>query len=225
MNFCFNENILSNETAKNLFDSGWTEEEIDKYFTYLCNVRKKNQFAKHGKTARSDSQRNKTYQAEWKFWDMLPQRENLKQIRNFNDIEEAQKRCAQIEESATWKKVARCRFPIRIREKKTRGNSGNLGFARSDNLIALRKGGGNEYVLLHEMAHCAGFRHHDAGFRYTLLKLVSAFIGKEQAKMLKHCFKDKGLKTTMPKAKEAKTPEQWLVMHRRMEKARAARAA
>jgi hypothetical protein len=76
----------------------------------------------------------------------------------------------------------------------------------------------NQYVLLHEMAHCAGNMHHDTQFRIDLLKLVSRFIGKEQAEYLKSCFKEKKLKIKINT--NVMNPDAWMKMNKRMEMAR-----
>jgi hypothetical protein len=73
------------------------------------------------------------------------------------------------------------------------------------------------------MAHCAGNMHHDTQFRIDLLKLVSRFIGKEQAAHLKACFKEKKLKLTINK--NVMNPDAWMKMKIRMEKARETMAA
>jgi len=76
----------------------------------------------------------------------------------------------------------------------------------------------NQYVLLHELAHSVGNMHHDTEFRIDLLKLVSRFIGKEQATYLKKCFKEKKLKLSI--SKNVLNPDAWMKMKLRMEKAR-----
>jgi hypothetical protein len=65
--------------------------------------------------------------------------------------------------------------------------------------------------------------HHDVGFRICLLKLVSRFLGREQAQELKSQFKARKLKVTI--SNNIKSPEQWFKTYERLESARAARAA
>ena len=92
------------------------------------------------------------------------------------------------------------------------------GRAWRNNIDLNVKVGMNQYVLLHEMAHCAGNMHHDTQFRIDLLKLVSRFIGKEQAEYIKACFKEKKLKLKINT--NIMKPDAWMKMNKRMEMAR-----
>jgi len=65
----------------------------------------------------------------------------------------------------------------------------------------------NEYVLLHELAHSSGNMHHDISFRKDLLRLVSRFIGRDAAKILKEEFKNAGLK--MSRKASILDPVEW----------------
>ena len=78
-----------------------------------------------------------------------------------------------------------------------------------------RNYGLNQYVLLHELAHECGNRHHDIQFRKDLIRLVSRFMGRAQAKCLLGEFRKKKLK--MSRKQNIKTPEQWLAGYLKME--------
>ena len=86
--------------------------------------------------------------------------------------------------------------------------------------VALRPGcGTNKYTIIHELAHSAGNMHHDVGFRQTLVKLVSRFLGTEMAKDLKKEFRSRKLKMTV--SQTIKSPLKWLEDYNKMAALRA----
>ena len=86
--------------------------------------------------------------------------------------------------------------------------------------VALRPGcGTNKYTIIHELAHSAGNMHHDVGFRQTLVKLVSRFLGTEMAKDLKKEFRSRKLKMTV--SQTIKSPLKWLEDYNKMATLRA----
>jgi hypothetical protein len=85
--------------------------------------------------------------------------------------------------------------------------------------IALRPNHGtNKYTIIHELAHTAGNMNHDVGFRQTLVKLVSRFLGVRVAKDLKKEFRSRKLKMSV--SQSIMSPLKWLESYERMEKIR-----
>jgi len=69
-------------------------------------------------------------------------------------------------------------------------------------------------VVLHELAHTAGHMHHDVGFRQTLVKLISRFLGTDVAKELKRQFRSRKIKMTV--SQTIQSPGKWLENYRKM---------
>jgi hypothetical protein len=89
--------------------------------------------------------------------------------------------------------------------------------------VALRPNHGtNKYVIIHELAHTAGNMHHDVGFRQTLVKLVSRFLGVQMAKDLKKEFRSRKLKMSV--SQNIMSPLKWLESYQRMENMRSKRS-
>ena len=182
-----------------LKEKGWHGEHIMKFLDY---VNKKETLIetgrKNGKHSR-DSAKSKVYSAEFKY------ERTYGYGKKFKNLKEAQKYCDKVLASKTWKKISTAGVKnIALAEM---SGSRTMGRAWSHNIDLNRKSGLNQYVLLHEMAHSAGNMHHDVRFRINLLKLVSRFIGSEQAAYLKACFKEKKLKVT--ESSNIKSPEVW----------------
>lgn len=193
-----------------LKEKGWHGEHIMKFLDY---VNKKETLIetgrKNGKHSR-DSAKSKVYSAEFKY------ERNYGYGKKFKNLEEAQKYCDKVLASKTWKKISTAGVKnIALAEM---SGSRTMGRAWSHNIDLNRKSGLNQYVLLHEMAHSAGNMHHDVRFRINLLKLVSRFIGSEQAAYLKACFKEKKLKVT--ESSNIKSPEVWKKGYDRLAAAR-----
>ena len=193
-----------------LKEKGWHGEHIMKFLDY---VNKKETLIetgrKNGKHSR-DSAKSKVYSAEFKY------ERTYGYGKKFKNLEEAQKYCDKVLASKTWKKISTAGVKnIALAEM---SGSRTMGRAWAHNIDLNRKSGLNQYVLLHEMAHSAGNMHHDVRFRINLLKLVSRFIGSEQAAYLKACFKEKKLKVT--ESSNIKSPEVWKKGYDRLAAAR-----
>ena len=193
-----------------LKEKGWHGEHIMKFLDY---VNKKETLIetgrKNGKHSR-DSAKSKVYSAEFKY------ERTYGYCKKFKNLEEAQKYCDKVLASKTWKKISTAGVKNIALAEMT--GTRTMGRAWANNIDLNRKSGLNQYVLLHEMAHSAGNMHHDVRFRINLLKLVSRFIGSEQAAYLKACFKEKKLKVT--ESSNIKSPEVWKKGYDRLAAAR-----
>lgn len=136
-----------------------------------------------------DSGRKRVYRAEWFF-------QRVTTIKRFNSIAEAQAMADRVLASKLWEELCKSNcYQISIKPTKGRCSTARWG------TIRLTSGGMEHYTLLHEMAHCAGYWHHDIGFRACLIKLVREFIGENEAFLLENIFNQRGLKTKIPKSK------------------------
>lgn len=162
-----------------------------------------------------DSEKTKTYKAEWEF------RKKVK-VRQFESIEEAQKYADKICKSATWEKIYNEKYSgttrVSVQAKKRNTGRNTAGWASGSTITLDTRVGLDEYTLLHEMSHCAGNWHHGRSFRYDLLRLMSRFMGKEAANVLKKEFR--GAKLACGEARQPMTYEQWLASRNRIMKAR-----
>jgi hypothetical protein len=222
---CYNSD--QRPVVKALQGENWDNEEIQKYLDYLNRKRTLiNTGRKHGKYSR-DSDRSKVYNAEFKY------ESRYGMGLQFANIAMAQKYCDKILASATWKKMSKGRVSENLaitlgtmRGSRIAGRAWGPRYWGHHIELNTTRGlddlpiGLNQYVLFHELAHCVGNMHHDTEFRIDLLKLVSRFIGKEQATYLKKCFKEKKLKLSINK--KVMAPEQWRKMSQRISKARSA---
>jgi len=194
--------------AQNLQSLNWDNSDIMSYLAYLNKKQTLIETGrKHGKYSR-DSDRSKVYKSEFKY------ERTYGTGKQFKNLAEAQKYCDHVLASKTWQKMSN---NTHIALSTMYGNR-TAGRAWRNNIDLNVNGGMNQYVLLHEMAHCAGNMHHDTQFRIDLLKLVSRFIGKEQAEYLKACFKEKKLKLKINT--NIMKPDAWMKMNKRMEMAR-----
>ncbi len=193
-----------------LKEKGWHGEHIMKFLDY---VNKKETLIetgrKNGKHSR-DSAKSKVYSAEFKY------ERTYGYGKKFKNLKEAQKYCDKVLASKTWKKISTA--GVRNIALAEMTGTRTMGRAWDNNIDLNRKSGLNQYVLLHEMAHSAGNMHHDVRFRINLLKLVSRFIGSEQAAYLKACLKEKKLKVT--ESSNIKSPEVWKKGYDRLAAAR-----
>lgn len=194
--------------VKALQANNWDNDDI---MTYLSYLNKKKTLIKtgrkHGKHSR-DSDRSKVYRSEFKY------EQTYGTGKRFKNLKEAQKYCDKVLASVAWNKMSN----VTHIALSTMTGHRTAGRAWRNNIDLNIRSGMNQYVLLHEMAHSAGNMHHDTQFRIDLLKLVSRFIGKEQATYLKKCFKEKKLKLSINK--NVLNPDSWMKMKLRMEKAR-----
>jgi hypothetical protein len=187
------------------------------YAEYVAKAKKKNVVLNMGRNTLRDSTQQKTYNAENKFM--------AKYGRGvvFHTVEEAQKFADRVFASKVWEKhktnrVSRNSPTIEFSNKMTRYS----GVAYS-NRIVLSRNGMNVYILLHELAHTNGHRHHDSSFRKCLVAFITKFMGKELGEALKKEFKDAGLKMTIPIAKPVKEFKDWYTFYQRAAVARYAR--
>jgi hypothetical protein len=184
------------------------------YAEYVAKANQKNMALRMGRNTFSDSTRQKTYDAESKF------RSTHGRGKVFLTVEEAQKFADKVFASKVWEKyktnaVSRTSPRIEYSNRLTRCS----GVAYS-NYIVLNRNGMNEYILLHELAHTNGHRHHDSTFRRCLVAFVTKFMGKEQGEFLNKQFKEAGLKMNVPTVKSVKKFKDWHIMLKRMETAR-----
>lgn len=192
---------------------------------YYYNQYLREHQVKQNKGARGrDTERTKTYRAEWAFYDTNGYG------REFDSIAEVQKYVNKITKSKTYRKLWQEAYESRKHKDfgaifrgtqvsvapKKRNGAGNAGIAYVENnhIVLDTKTGMNEYTVLHELAHCVGHPHHGRSFRRTLVKLVSRFMGTEVANALKVEFKQRKLPYGEPR--KPKTFDQWLAAKARM---------
>ena len=150
-----------------------------------------------------DSEKSKTYAAEWKLESEHP--DLIGPLKDFKDVEKFVK---QVTASKTWEKVSRYHGKVRVVQSRNMGSrAAYMGRSHGSWIEISPAFDFNKYIVLHELAHSAGFNHHHVTFRECLLKLVSRFLGRETAAILKANFKEQGLRVTPSKAKD---PESWL---------------
>jgi predicted metal-dependent hydrolase len=192
--------------------AGLGPELSNKYAEYVA---KRDRKIRTGRVAKKDASKTRVYNAEWKFEKKFPGK-------TLADVNEARKFAEKVVKSKTWTKITDSRIVPVIEMKKDMGNhSATAGVAYGYGLIKLcPRHGLDTYVILHELAHSAGYMHHDLPFRKALLTLVSRFMGREAAKYLKECFKEQGLKMIVKKTK-LMSPLEWLEKYNKMEAMRA----
>jgi hypothetical protein len=166
-----------------------------------------------------DSERSKTYQAEWAFQKRV-------KVKQFKNLKEAQKRAKQIYATKKWQKVWKLerdttrdlmKQPAVVLKERNTGR-GTAGWTDGWSVTLDSKAGLDEYTLLHELAHCLGHMHHGRSFRRALLELVGGFMGTEAKKILKAEFKKK--KLAFGKASKPMSIEQWRFAKQHMENIR-----
>ena len=195
-------------------NAGYETKLIQGYIDYLQKQKMGQNKGSYGK----DSEKTKTYKCEWAF-----QREYGK-IKDFDTIRQAQKRCDQITQSDTWKKLRaehnRSVADVIVKSKARNTGRKTAGWACGNTITLDMIVGLDEYTLIHEMTHCLGNWHHGRQFRRDLLKLVSRFMGRDAATILKAKFKEKKLACGEPR--KPMEFEQWLSTKERMAKMRSA---
>ena len=157
-----------------------------------------------------DSERQKTYNAEFAFEESNPH------VTKVMSIEECQKFVRRVLKSKLWGEF--------VAEKSEHGEYGKRKAVKNVKVVEMNSSrfsgvcyggiikldtstGTNKYVILHELTHSAGFNKHDHKFRAALLRLVSRFLGRAEAKSLKQSFREHKLRYTKP---VIKGPEAWL---------------
>lgn len=172
-----------------------------------------------GANGRNDTEKSKTYQAEFAF-------QRRYKVKDFKTIEEAQKRAKQIYKTKKWQKVWKLesrtnrdlmKQPAVVLKERNTGR-GFAGWSDGWSVVLDSKAGLDEYTLLHELTHCLGHMHHGRSFRRALLELVGAFIGADAKKILKEEFTKRKLKCG--KARQPLTYAQWNAARKKMEKIR-----
>lgn len=206
------------------FDRPFHGSDEDQYNEYLRNHQNKQNRGERGR----DTERTKTYRAEWALYDTNGYG------REFETISDVQKYVTKITKSKTYIKMWQDAYESRKDKDfgaifrgthisvsaKQRNGSGNAGLAYvEENRIVLDTHTGmNEYTVLHELAHCVGHAHHGRSFRQTLVKLTSRFMGTAAATALKKELKQR--KLSYGEARKPKTFDQWMAAKARMESIR-----
>lgn len=188
---------------------GWDNSTIQKYLNYRMDRTRK---VTRGRTAYKDSMQSRVYEAEAQYT------YNMGNGKKFKTIEECEKYVKQVTKSKLWADL--CGGDSKVITVGTMGSRRWAGMAYGSH-INLSIGGYNQYTILHELAHCCGNMHHDISFRRDLLKLVSRFLGRENAACLKKAFKTHGLKLSMKSS--VKEPLEWFETYNRMAEMRARR--
>ena len=186
---------------------------------YAEYVRKHSHKQNRGAAGRRDSEKSKTYQAEFAF-------QRRYKVKDFKNLKEAQKRAKQIYATKKWQKVWKLegrterdlmKQPAVVLKERNTGR-GTAGWTDGWAVVLDSKAGLDEYTLLHELAHCLGHMHHGRSFRRALLELVGAFIGADAKKILKEEFAKRKLACGV--ARKPLTYTQWKAARKKMEKIR-----
>lgn len=189
---------------------GFNDYLVDKYNDY---VRKRTRQVMTGRVSyRKDGSMGKCYRAEWNF-----QAKHGDGI-VFDTVKEAQKYCERVVKSKTYQELGGINAYV-VGKKDMGSRSRFSGMAYEGGKIQLcPRSGMNQYVLLHELAHQCGPKHHDVKFRQILVRLVSRFMGRDKAKALKQEFRALGLK--MSQRSTIKSPQKWLEDYFKMQRLR-----
>ena len=162
-----------------------------------------------------DSGRSKVYQSEFAVQRLYPEcSSNLSE-------KECQKYFNRIVKSKTYQSLVtgdRGMSDPQLRFMKASQNARVAGQASYYGIALRPNHGTNKYTIIHELAHTAGNMNHDVGFRQTLVKLVSRFLGVRVAKDLKKEFRSRKLKMSV--SQSIMSPLKWLESYERMEKIR-----
>jgi len=181
---------------------GWDDDTTQKYLNYRT---KRSSTIRRGRTAFKDSNQSKVYKSEYKY------HKTHGYGQKYKTIEECEKYVKRITKSKLWAELCGGdRKVITVASFRARRWAG-MAYGSHINLSV---SGYNQYVILHELAHCCGNMHHDVSFRRDLVRLISRFLGREQAKHLKQCFLSDGLKMTIKST--VKEPEVWLASFNKM---------
>lgn len=182
---------------------------------YAEYKRKHSHKQNRGAAGRVDSERGKTYQAEFAF-------QRRYKVKDFKNLKEAQKRAKQIYATKKWQKVWKLegrterdlmKQPAVVLKERNTGR-GTAGWTDGWSVVLDSKAGLDEYTLLHELTHCLGHMHHGRSFRRALLELVGAFIGADAKKILKEEFKKRKLACGV--ARKPMTYTQWKAARERL---------
>ena len=201
---------MSGTDAYQLASKSMKHELANKYAEYYT---KKTRQIKSNRLQNSyvDSGRNKVYQSEFATERKFPDcRESMTE-------KEITKYYKRIVKSKTYQSLitsgGQSNPPLRIM-KQVKYNVRVAGQASYRGVALQPSCGMNKWVVLHELAHTAGYMHHDVGFRQTLVKLISRFLGTEVAKELKRQFRSRKIKMTVSQI--IQSPEKWLESYQKM---------
>tara|TARA_B100000575_G_scaffold283654_1_gene276744 strand:- start:667 stop:1341 length:675 start_codon:yes stop_codon:yes gene_type:complete len=207
--------LVYRSSQKNLVEElqakGWNNSTIQKYLDYQI---KREHTIKRGRAAYKDSERSKLYKAE-RAWIKDLKKHGLS-YKEFDSYEEANKRLKQITKSKLWKELTLNKGwkDVYLIPKKNISNAATAGVSWGHKIQLDRNCGLQEKTLIHELAHSSGNMHHGLGFRIDHVKLVSRFMGREHAKLLKKSYRTHGLRMNMKQ--KIKTPDEWLVGYNKM---------
>jgi len=190
----------------------------NKYANY---VEKKTRQIKRNRLQNShvDSGRNKVYQSEFATERKFPE------CRKSMTEKEITKYFNRVVKSKTYQSLVTERGqtnPALRFMKEVKYNARVAGQASYRGVALQPSCGMNKWVVLHELAHTAGHMNHDVGFRQTLVKLISRFLGTEVAKELKAQFRSRKVKMSV--SQTIKSPLKWLEDYRKMETLRSKRS-
>ena len=178
----------------------------EKYQLYLIKHHNKATAHNDGSSYHmKDSEKNKTYQCEWKLEKLYPQ---INAVMSRKDTENYIQRICK---SKFWSGYT----TPRIEWMKDMGGGRRVNAVADRHSIRFSPSGASKFVVLHELAHVAGYMNHGRGFRIMLLKLCSRFLGREVSTSLKDLFKEKGLKVS--KIREPLEYEAWKERYLRLE--------
>lgn len=199
------------DLVKELQSKDWSNSLIQKYLDYQT---KREHTIERGRAAFKDSERSKLYKAEWAW-----AREMIKHgltCQGFDNYDEARKRLNQILKSKLWAELTKTKGhrSVSLIHKKNVANAATSGVSWGHTIQLDPNCGMNEMTLIHELAHSAGNMHHGLNFRLDHVKLVSRFMGREHAKLLKKSYRSHGLKMNMKT--KVKTPDEWLASYNKM---------
>lgn len=170
-----------------------------KYDEYILRVQRKHQY-NMGSSRCVDSDKTKTYRAEWALRGQHP----LPQLSKEDTI----KFVDRVLKSKCWRDInVSGRAHIQIEWMKDMGWRTSTGGISYGSLIKLAPSP-DKYTILHELVHSAGYMNHGLYFRLNLVKAHSRFLGRDVAKRLKKNFREQGLR--MNKPRPALSYEQWL---------------
>lgn len=181
-----------------------------KYEAYLQKHQRKMKTHNKGYAhSMKDSEKNKTYQAEWELEKLYPHIDEKMSKR------ETERYIERICKSKFWRGY---NIP-RVEWMKDMGEGRRVNANATKYRIRFSPSGATKYTVLHELAHVAGYMNHGRGFRIFLLKIVSRFLGREVSMSLKKLFKEKGLKIS--KIRRPLDYEAWKKRHIRLSESRA----
>jgi hypothetical protein len=220
--------MITSRDRADAFDKAYAIMGFDLAIKYQDYVKKKWRLCHFGaKSILRDSDRSKTYKAENVALEMLSMK--IANESFLNDEKSAQKFFKKVIKSKTYQKLCNdniksdntapvCKQPYLVINSRMKRNAGVAKMGMGVIELQPSEFGMTKYVILHELAHMCGHSDHDVGFRISVLKLVSRFMGVDAASNLKYCFKKAKLKMSVPKT--FKSPEQWLESYQKMAKMR-----